>query len=198
MNQEKSQEENKKEGIWSSIVWGMITLTIFMLIKIFLVQPYVIPSASMENTLNIGDMAVVNKLDTRPEKGDVIVFEGNHHWNHDGDEKAIFIKRVIGVPGDTVGGCSSDGKLIINGSPMQENYLKNQEHVGCKFPQTTLGKDEYWVMGDNRSNSADSRAHSTIDGQWDSHKGAISQKQIKGTMFWHYETLFNKGFLLIF
>ena len=134
----------------------MTAMGIALLIKFFILSPYGIPSPSMVPTLNVGDVAVANKLDDEPDRGDIIIFKGNDVWGSDKD----YIKRVIGVPGDTVGGCTPDGSLMVNGEPLWEDYL--QDDSGCNFPTITVPDNTVWVMGDNRGNSADSRYHN----QW--------------------------------
>lgn len=169
----------------------MATLSIALFIKFFLFSPYAIPSPSMTPTLSVGDIAVANKIDDEPDRGDIIIFKGNEVW---GDDKN-FIKRVIGLPGDQVGGCSPDGSLLVNGKPAWEDYL--QDESGCNFPTITVPEGTVWVMGDNRMNSADSRYHSIdITNETFSTKGAVPMDSIIGTMEFSYRPLFGKGTIL--
>jgi signal peptidase I len=155
----------------------LIAFVLALLIKAFLVQAFYIPSASMEPTLQIGDRVLVNKVVYHlhpPRRGDVIVFEDPHpvepahrnavsafvHWLTSGlgvsaNPEKDFIKRVIGLPGDTVE-IDGRGVVMINGKPLNEPYLspiKDTRPYGpIKVPDNSL-----FVMGDNRTNSNDSR-----------------------------------------
>ena len=169
-------------------------LLISFLIKTFLVRSFFIPSGSMESTLLVNDRIIVNQLEPRffaISHGDVVVFKDPDGWLPsqprvsqgpllDGIESVLsfiglapapdsdehLIKRVIGLPGDTVECCDEQGRLIVNGEPIDEPYLKNPDagaspQVGSipgEF-SVTVPEDSIWVMGDNRENSADSRAH---------------------------------------
>lgn len=162
-------------------------LTLSFLIKLFLVQAFFIPSESMENTLLVGDRVIVSKLTPGPfdlRRGDIVVFEDSDHWLPPAPEPqrnavqsaavTVFtfigllpsnsgehlIKRVIGLPGDTVECCDAQGRLMVNGVPIDETvYLHpGVEPSGTEF-KVKVPEARLWVMGDNRSNSADSRAH---------------------------------------
>ncbi len=155
------------------------------LIRAFLGQVFVIPSGSMENTLLIGDKVVVEKV-TAVERGDVVVFEDPGSWL--GEEAPTprgpvgqalefvgvlpdtstnhLIKRLIGMPGDTVECCDTDGQLTVNGQALDEtSYLYTDEQTGeqvkpSDFPFTVVvPQDRIFVMGDHRDSSADSRCH---------------------------------------
>jgi signal peptidase I len=156
----------------------LIAFVLALLIKSFLVQAFYIPSESMVPTLKVGDRVLVNKLTYRfhpPGRGDIIVFEdpnapptnrgivsGFVHWVTDGlglttSPDKDFIKRVIGLPGDTVE--IRRGNVFINGSRMgPEPYLSPIADVSCCPGQSwTVPPDKLFVMGDNRTNSSDSR-----------------------------------------
>lgn len=158
-------------------------------IKTFLVRSFYIPSASMENTLQINDRIIVNQLvpDLVPiERGDVVVFKDPGGWLAPNvvpprpplvealdwllsviglsapDSNDHLIKRVIGLPGDEVACCNAFGQVSINGVPIDEPYLKLPADV------TRASKDDFavtvpegglWVLGDNRYNSCDSRCN---------------------------------------
>jgi signal peptidase I len=168
-----------------------------LVIKAFAVQAFYIPSGSMENTLEVGDRILVNKIvyHTRDvRRGDVVVFDGPASWNPEGNfvqpsnpvSKVLnvvgrafgvapgekdFIKRVIGVGGDHVQCCDKQGRLMVNGHPLEERvYLYTDPDTGeqdvpseQKF-DVTVPKGRLWVMGDHRSDSADSRYHLTEEG----------------------------------
>ena len=141
---------------------------IVFLIRSFLFEPFRIPSGSMLPTLHIGDFILVNKyqygirlpvVDLKvvpvgsPQRGDVVVFR------YPMDTSVNYIKRVVGLPGDTVE--VKSGVLSVNGVTYDESYLTDERTA--RFDKSssdfsiTLGEDEYFVMGDNRDNSNDSR-----------------------------------------
>jgi signal peptidase I len=157
-------------------------------IKTFLIRSFYIPSASMENTLQINDRIIVNELVPKlvPLKhGDIIVFKDPGGWldehppvvNQNAfatgvdwvlsvvglsapDSNDHLIKRVIGLPGDTVACCNALDQMTVNGIPIVEPYLKLP--AGVTRPSATdfkvvVPKDSLWVMGDNRYDSKDSR-----------------------------------------
>jgi signal peptidase I len=165
-----------------------VALVLALLIKAFLVQAFFIPSESMENTLKKGDRVLVNKLvyHTRSiHRGEIVVFNGKdtsfestpeftatrsnnpiaRFFRGVGSAIGIappgekdFIKRVIGVAGDHVA-CCTNGKVTVNGVPLSESYLKPGVNPSDQSFDVTVPKSRLWVMGDNRANSSDSRAH---------------------------------------
>jgi len=142
---------------------ALISFGIFLFVYIFLVQPHRVQGISMLPNFESGELLLTQKVSYRfsePKLRDVIVFEapiGN---------KADFIKRVIGLPGDTVK--IEEGQVIVNGSKLEENYIDSQTEGTIV---TTLKADEYFVMGDNRSSSSDSRAFGPV--KKDSIKGKV-------------------------
>ena len=132
-----------------------------LLVSHFVVEPFQVPSSSMENTLRIGDRVLVNKLAYRfggtPRRGDVIVFDGKDSFSE--GSGTDYVKRVIGVGGDRVTCCDARGRVSVNGRPLDETYL----YPGDKPSQVTFDiivpGGRLWVMGDHRDDSADSRAH---------------------------------------
>jgi signal peptidase I len=137
------------------------------LVKAYLVRSFYIPSASMENTLLIGDRVLVNELVpgvVPVRRGDVVVFQDPGGWLGPGQGDDL-IKRVIGLPGDTVSCCDTQGRLSVNGHPVDESYVVLQpgsDRVSLQDFSVTVPKGQLWVMGDNRYESADSRAHGTV------------------------------------
>jgi signal peptidase I len=171
-------EERRGSFLREVPVLILIALVVAVLIKTFLVQAFYIPSASMEPTLMPGDRVLVNKLVYRfgdVHRGDVIVFEnpdlsqipnrnwveGVLHWLGEGlgvaqPENEDLIKRVIGLPGDTVE--IRDHTVSVNGRPLTEPYLTAQARASMgDFGPVTVPNRALFVMGDNRGNSADSR-----------------------------------------
>ncbi|WP_232524288.1 signal peptidase I [Nocardiopsis gilva] len=180
---EKEKDGKKQRSFWKELpVLLVIGLLLAFVIKTWVVEPYYVPSGSMENTLLIGDRVFVNKLAyaTRDiERGEVIVFDGRESWDAvEGAETSSgfltsvadfagmspnrkdYTKRVIGLPGDTVECCDEKGRISINGEPIDEPYLfpeSRESHE--KFGPVTVGKGRLWVMGDHRAISLDSRGH---------------------------------------
>jgi signal peptidase I len=137
---------------WLLLIVG--ALLIALLIKGFLFQAFYIPSESMVPTLQEDDRVLVNKMSYRlhdVNRGDIVVFEAPP-----GTEDGIddLVKRVVGLPGETVEG--RDGTVYVDGQPLDEGYLPEGTVTGAFAPET-VPPDHYWVMGDNRPASRDSR-----------------------------------------
>jgi signal peptidase I len=137
------------------IEWTVVIVAAFlsaMVLRAVVLQAFSIPSVSMENTLLVGDRVLVNKLNKSAHRGDVVVFK-----RPPGEEAAAIkdlIKRVIGVPGDTIS--ARDGKLLVNGKAIAEPYLKPGV-VTLMDTTVQVHAGELFVMGDNRTQSRDSR-----------------------------------------
>jgi signal peptidase I len=145
----------------------VVALLASFLVKAYLVRSFWIPSGSMMNTLLVNDRVLVNELvpGVVPlRRGDVVVFRDPGGWlgpAGDGD----LIKRVIGLPGDTVSCCDAQGRLSVNGHPVDEPYVvlrPGSDRVAAEDFEVTVPAGRIWVMGDNRYASADSRAHGTV------------------------------------
>ncbi|MFN2116005.1 MAG: signal peptidase I [Anaerolineae bacterium] len=132
----------------------ILTALIFLGIRL-VVQNFRIEGRSMEPTLHSGQYLLVNKMSYRvlgdPSRGDIVVFEA---WNQDKD----FIKRIVGTPGDEIE--IKDGCVHVNGDCLEESYLE-QPTTDAVGP-IVLGPDEYYVLGDNRGNSSDSRNYGAL------------------------------------
>ena len=142
---------------WVALV--LLALLIALLIKTFLFQSFWIPSASMEPTLKVHDRVLVNKLSYdlhNVHRGDIIVFKAPPGSDLGYDD---LVKRVIGLPGETVSG--SGGHVFIDGKQLPEPYLPKGTYTS-DFAPVKIGADHYWMMGDNRENSTDSRVFGTI------------------------------------
>jgi signal peptidase I len=194
----------KPRHFWRELlIIVVVAAALTLVVKAFVVQVYRIPSASMENTLQVGDRVLVNKLvyHTRGvARGDIIVFSGQDSWGPNAPPPAndpyvriwddllsniglsngqtYYIKRVIGLPGDKVA-CCTDGKVTVNGVPLTEtSYLYPGDAPSFPFKAITVPPGHLWVMGDHRGDSDDSRYHTSDPGG-----GAIPENQVVGRAF---------------
>jgi signal peptidase I len=160
-----------------------IALVVTLLVRAFVLQAFFIPSASMEDTLHIGDRVLVSKVSYdvgSVHRGDVIVFDGTDSFSPEvtpakglipklardvgaffgmAPSEHDFVKRVIGVPGDTVACCTAQGLLTVDGVAVHEPYLYPGNPASTQQFRIVVPPGRLWVMGDHRSDSADSRAH---------------------------------------
>jgi len=175
-----------------------------VVIKTYVVQAFFIPSGSMENTLEINDRVLVNKLvyDVRDiHRGDIVVFNGDGSWDpgtvpvdtnfvvkfaqgfasmfgfgHPGD---ILIKRVVGLPGDHVACCDAQGRVTVNGVPLSEKSYLYPGDVPSEIRfNIVVPPGRLWVMGDHREISDDSRDH-----QQDPGGGTVPESAVVGRAF---------------
>lgn len=170
---------------WSPPRWALTLLAagvLVGLVRVFLVQTFVIPSGSMEPGLHVGDRVVVSRLDYRfgqVDHGDVVVFDGEGVFappnpppsalSRLGDSVAhalgtpvgetAYVKRVIGVAGDRVACCDDRGRVTVNGHPLDEPYVYPGDQPSAMTFNQVVPPGRLWVMGDHRSSSADSRDH---------------------------------------
>ncbi|OGY64520.1 MAG: signal peptidase I [Candidatus Harrisonbacteria bacterium RIFCSPLOWO2_02_FULL_41_13b] len=129
----------------------VIALVTVFIIRSFLVQPFLVNGASMEPNFEDGNYLLVDEISYRfaaPRRGEVVVFR------YPNDRSVFFIKRLVGLPGERL--VIRDGKIYIEGKELSEEYLGPTPHTEGKI-SVNLGKDEYFVLGDNRSYSFDSR-----------------------------------------
>jgi signal peptidase I len=178
--------DNDRQSWWDIPVTIAVAIGIVLLITTFLAKPFSIPSGSMEDTLRVGDRVLVNRAvyHLRPiERGDIVVFDGSDSFIPAADvpkrnpvvgaltwlgqsvgvvppDSTDFIKRVIGVGGDRVACCDVQGRVTVNGTPLTEgSYLFPGDAPSTQTFDVLVPQGMLWVMGDHRSNSADSRAH---------------------------------------
>ncbi|MEU0944599.1 signal peptidase I [Streptomyces canus] len=184
-----------------------VAVLIALVLKTFLVQAFVIPSGSMEQTIRIGDRVLVDKFTpwfgSEPKRGDVVVFKDPGGWLQDeqttakkddpvvvkqvkegltfigllpSDNEKDLIKRVVGVGGDRVKCCDTEGRVTVNGVPLSEtDYLYPGNAPSTQQFDITVPKGRLWVMGDHRANSADSRSHQDTD-----YGGTVSLDSVVG------------------
>src|SRR5947209_19111926 len=156
-------ESATRSSVRSAVEWVVIVVAALLaalLIKTFLLQAFYIPSDSMNPTLVQRDRVLANKLSYHfhaVHRGAIVVFKGPP--GEDDPKIKDLIKRVIGLPGDTVEG--RDGQILIDGRVLNESYTAKNSPMS-DFPATKIPKGHYFVMGDNRGNSKDSRAFGPI------------------------------------
>ena len=144
----------KLKEILSTSLYLLVVLALTFLIVTYVGQRTKVIGSSMEPMLEDGDNLIVDKISYRfeePRRFDIIVFPFRY------EEKTYYIKRIIGLPGETVY-IDESGAVYINGEVLKESYGKETIiDPGRAFEPVVLGEDEYFVMGDNRNNSSDSR-----------------------------------------
>jgi signal peptidase I len=174
-----------KKSYRAFIEWGVVVLgalIVALILKTFVFQAFYIPSSSMTPTLDVGDRVLVNKLSADLDgihRGDLVVFERPD--DDDGAGVEDLIKRVIGMPGDTVE--VDDSTVLIDGEELDEPYLPD----GLDYPDmapVVVPDGEIFVMGDNRGSSRDSRVF-----------GPVPEDDIVGRAFFRIWPLTNLGFL---
>jgi signal peptidase I len=197
---ERARRARRNMPLWQELpLLLIVAFCLAVLIRTFLLQAFFIPSGSMEETLQVGDRVLVNKIiyDVRqPERGEIVVFIGTENWAPEnqpdtnvgffaklgrsvGDLIGIsqpgekdFIKRVIGLPGDTVACCDVNGRVTVNGYPLNEPYVTDdsprdappnpRECRSRRFGPVTVEPGQMFVMGDHRLVSQDSRCQGQV------------------------------------
>ena len=169
--------------ILSTSLYLLSVLIVTYLIITFVGQRTEVNGSSMESTLQHGDNLIVDKISYRfsdPKRFDIVVFPFQY------EEDTYYIKRIIGLPGEIVQ-IDTDGVIYINGEVLHESYgLEVIKDPGRAIEPITLGEDEYFVMGDNRNNSSDSRDPSV---------GIIKRSDIVGRAFMRLYPFDRIGFL---
>jgi signal peptidase I len=195
----------RKRSFWRELfVIVVAALVLTILIKAFLVQVFSIPSASMENTLQVGDRILVNRLVYHLRdisRGDVVVFSGDGSWGPEpppppsnpvvrfwDDITSLvgvsvpgtdYVKRVIGVPGDQVACCDPQGRVTVNGVPLSEgSYIYPGDQPSLLKFHVKVPPGRLFVLGDHRSDSADSRYHGSDPGN-----GTVPESAVVGRAF---------------
>ena len=175
---------------WSTVADWAITIAVavgvVLLVKSFVVNPYRIPSSSMEPTFHCTEMpgclggsndrVLANRFIwhfSDPKRGDVVVFEAPEAAAERCGQGGTYVKRVIGLPGETVS--AREGQIFVDGERLPEPYLRPGHRFSGPDFEERLGEDEYWLMGDNRDMSCDSR-------RW----GPVSRDAMVGPVFFVY------------
>ncbi|HLS79068.1 MAG TPA: signal peptidase I [Nocardia sp.] len=210
----QTRKAKTQRPFWQELpILVVIAAVIAALMVTFVGRPYVIPSQSMEETLQIGDRIYVQKISyygSDPQPGDLVVFVGPESWNTryqsirsdnavvrgvqnflsyfglvPPDENDL-VKRVIAVGGQTVQCCDAEGRVMVDGKALDEPYVENdfrwlpgQQNAsypsGRVFGPVLVPEGHLWVMGDNRNQSADSRAH-----VGDEFQGTVPIENVRG------------------
>jgi signal peptidase I len=174
-------------GFREIVVIVVVALALSALIRAFLLQAFYVPSASMEQTLRPGDRIIASKITTElsgVSRGEIVVFKDPGDWLPDppppsddwrsqirrgltfigvlpSDTGDDLVKRAIGIGGDRVACCDAEGRIVVNGVPLDENYIVGPTDQ-VRF-DVTVPEDSIFVMGDNRGNSRDSRYHLDVN-----------------------------------
>ncbi|MCD8076112.1 MAG: signal peptidase I [Lachnospiraceae bacterium] len=179
---EVNQVDLKREILSWILYIGFVILATWLILH-FVGQRTVVDGRSMNDTLQDGDNLIVEKLSYRfgdPQRFDIIVFQPYE------DSSELYIKRIIGLPGETVR-IDEDGSIYIDGELLEEDYGRETiENPGRASEEITLGEDEYFVLGDNRNNSTDSRTERV---------GNVSRDSIVGKAWLRIWPLSSFGFL---
>lgn len=152
----KTDQVTVKEMVVDTIRFALISLAIVLPIRMFVAQPFLVHGASMDPTFADGDYLIVDQISYRfqkPQRGDVIIFK------YPKDKSKFFIKRIIGLPGEEVTVTNNEISIkspIYGPVDFKEDYIKNRD-IFPRNINTKLADDEYFVMGDNRPASSDSR-----------------------------------------
>lgn len=164
----EEEEKTKKRTILREVLaYAIVILAAVVmatLVRVFIFEPFIVPTPSMVPTLQVGDKVLINKMSykfSNIERGDIIAF-------HSPVEEKDLVKRAIAVEGDEIT-LTSEGEIYINDEKITESYLQSGQVVLYENQTVKLGKEEIFVMGDNRNDSYDSR--------W---FGAISENDVFG------------------
>lgn len=206
-NRQNSQEQNGSKArtvklfktSWKELIaWYLVPIIVVIFLRIFILGVYFIPSGSMLDTIHIGDYVVTSKLTPRVfplNRGDIVVFEDPANWlSGESSSGGILsgkdlIKRLIGLPGDTVE-CKGDGDpILVNGVPVLESaYIRPGVSPSAFAFKVKVKPGHVFVLGDNRANSADSRYHKN-----DGDDGLVPISKIEGVAFMRFWPLNRMG-----
>ncbi len=158
MANQNQDHKSSNTNIWIESVQTIgLSIVLALGIRQFVAEARYIPTGSMEPTLQVNDRLVVEKISYRltdPKRGDIIVFWPPEELTPPGQARNAFIKRIVGLPGDTVEVINS--QVFINNEPIDERYIKAPPNY--QWGPKTVPEESYIVFGDNRNNSVDSHA----------------------------------------
>lgn len=162
----KAPEKTWKQELWEWVKSLLIAFVLAMFIRHFFFQAFKIPSSSMEPTLQVGDHLIANKIGYRfrePRRGEVVIFRFPDHR-----VRREFVKRLVGLPGEKV--LISGGRIYIDGEPVTEPRLTDRYyHKYNEAGEILVPEGQYFLLGDNSSNSYDSR-----------HWGFVPESDLRG------------------
>jgi len=161
-NKENAPLKTKKgvEGFWELVKFALIAIIIVIPIRMFIAQPFVVSGESMFPTFNNGEYLIVDEISYRLgnlHRGDVVVFR------YPNDTKRFFIKRIIGMPNEEIE--IKNGIVTVINKENPEGFKLNEPYIDEPFDTTlssVTGDGEYFVLGDNRNRSSDSRVWGTV------------------------------------
>ena len=164
--EQQASPSARRESFGETVRFVATAIIAIVLIRTFLASPFIVEGASMDATFHNSDYLIVDKLSYRfvePQRGDIVVFR--YPYN----PSVHHIKRIIGLPGDTVS--VQNGTVTISNTQWKngtiaEPYVLEGNNLATMSDTRTLGENEYYVMGDNRDNSLDSRRYGTLSGEF--------------------------------
>jgi signal peptidase I len=196
------EQPTRRGAFWREILILVgVAAVVAILVRAFLLQTFWIPSGSMESTLEINDRVLANKIVYQfrePDRGEIVVFQAPPQWRAAPGGEA-YIKRIIAVGGDSIECCDSEGRLIVNGHPLDEPYLYDANGVpeAASTEFTVVVPDgRLWMMGDHRSWSGDSVDH-YLASDGDVVVATISQDDVIGRAFVRFWPLGRAGSLSV-
>ncbi len=157
---EQSKWKKHAAGAWDLVKFAAIALAIVIPIRLFIAQPFVVSGDSMFPTFHNGQYLIVDEISyivNGPHRGDVVIFK------YPNDPSRYFIKRIIGMPNETI--TLNNGTVTISNAKNPEGFTLNEPYINETFNAThtyTTKSDEYFVMGDNRNRSSDSRSWGSL------------------------------------
>lgn len=202
---------DRPSGLRRFVLLVVVAAVVLALVRGLLVQSFVIPTPSMAPTLQVGDRVLVFRSAYRlgeMRRGDLVVFDGSGVFDPGATQSAnwlaaagrglaellgvpvderAYAKRVIGLPGERIACCDDEGGLTVDGEPLDEPWLAPGQAPSLDEFDVVVPQGRYWVMGDNREDSADSRAHLGDPGG-----GTVPEDRIVGrivTVYWPFDRI---------
>lgn len=178
----KTKIKNQKSDLWELIKFIIISVAIVVPIRMFIAQPFVVSGDSMIPNFENKDYLIIDQISLilgEPKRGDVVVFR------YPNNTRTFFIKRIIGMPNETIK--IENGKTLIVNEDNPEGFLLDESYINEDFETSSVYRtkdDEYFVMGDNRNKSSDSR-----------HWGTLSRKFIIGKAYLRLLPIYNISYL---